>query len=323
MPLRNGLASQTQPQRGHPKIALLICLAAAALAAKPIITLENGHRYDLGKSLGSGVDGKVYQAIDLTTQKTVAIKMIKDIESYQEEVAAPFEALNHNSIGSFAIEVLDHGLIPAHGTEQDTGLGAGAIVMRESDGTLEHFRKEFQVGEPQGIPLANLSEQGFQERAQRVQSLVYQSLQLWGALMETGLIYNDIKPTNIGYEKSSSRIVLLDLGSLVNGPLTSQSKQRIYRTRGFSAPESTLYLQRMLPRGEVYSAYADLFSLGKTVTNMICGECMAQDIPGLITAWRKQIRDTPENQRALAALIFANDFVTASLKDAPESGLPR
>lgn len=91
--------------------------------------------------------------------------------------------------------------------------------------------------------------------------LVYLGIEVADALEvlhQHGYIYRDLKPQNVMLDGISSRVRLIDFGTLYQ---QSDTKPLIFESEGYTPPEFKATGQRFLPSGDVYSLGALLYEI--------------------------------------------------------------
>ncbi|MEX0299193.1 MAG: serine/threonine-protein kinase, partial [Kordiimonas sp.] len=215
----------------------------------PKETPEKIDRYILGKALGSGSHGAVWQAEDSLLGRTVALKVLKDEtdggeglgKSLQE--ARTLAKLNHPNIVTL-YEVSEHE-------------GQAYLVMEYLD----------------GLPLNDYLENT--ETPPTFDDKISMAKQLIDALAtahENGIVHADIKPANI-LVRADGCPVLVDFGlaKVINAStdletVTDDSllNTMVHGTLSYMAPE--------VMRGDAADEKSDIFSLGAVFYEMFNGE---------------------------------------------------
>ncbi len=214
--------------------------ALVPVAGDPLIgRVLKGGRYRLRRALGEGSAGRVYEALDLVTGVSVAVKvlfgelvaMVDVRERFRREAEAAGR-LVHPNIAS----VIDAGL--------DEPNEPMFLVMPHVVG--QTLAERVAAGGP--------LEPG------RVQALL---AGLAGALAhahEHGVLHRDVKPDNVIIEDDTGTPKLIDFGvsklSIVRANRRLTSYGRVLGTPGFVAPE--------VLRGEEADERSDLYGLGVT-----------------------------------------------------------
>ncbi len=290
-----------------------IGIYAGAIWAKPVVTLSNGRQYDLKSHLGGGTFGEVYAAVDLTDNSEVAVKLFFDRGNYETEASVDLHELAKSQGAPFVVETKTSGLVTAvteRGGSKIKGV-EGAVVMEKVDGTLGKLAARLHIGDSEGKPLARVTPESFRQKTETLFSLTSQMLLLWGGLASNQLIHGDIKPINMGYVGDPPRLKLLDMGPTVRGPLTAASDATVYYTEHYAAPEVFQFRHHAMPRRERVSSYADLWSLSKSLRELVCGECQTENARSLVETWKTQLPAAEENAEAIRKLDLVLAFIEA------------
>ncbi len=235
-------------------------------------------RYQVQETLGSGGMSVVYQVVDASTQKKLALKQMRTHESekHQRELAKLFEREFH-ILSQLAhprvIEVYDYGL-------DDAG---PYYTMELLDG-----------GDLRGLsPLS----------WKKACSLLRDICSALSLLHSRRLIHRDLTPRNVRCTQDG-RAKLIDLGGLAPmGPCTD-----LFGTPPFTAPE--------VVNAQVLDGRADLFSLGATAYYTLTGRHAfpARNFSELRDLWRSQphppssfSEDIPEELDTLVASLLSID----------------
>ena len=91
--------------------------------------------------------------------------------------------------------------------------------------------------------------------------VVYLGIEIADALEvvhQYGYIYRDLKPQNVMLDGISSRVKLIDFGTLYQ---TSDNNPLIFESEGYTPPEFKAAGQKYLPSGDIYSLGALLYEI--------------------------------------------------------------
>lgn len=238
-------------------------------------------RYVLKSKLGEGGMGIVYKAMQLSTSREVAFKIVKvdvgddvRLERFKQEVEI-ISNLSHPNI----VRVIDTGTVPDHDLLY--------VVMELIE----------------GIPLSDLlwhkhAEGQYFKCRTRVEFALEVIYQLCAALTEPhrqGIIHRDIKPENILISPSSDETVqlkVLDFGiaRVLNASKTSQKKMTDSRipfvgTPHYMAPEQVARSQ--------YDARTDLYAVGVVLFEMLSAQYPFDNENLLALLLQKTQREAP------------------------------
>ena len=241
-------------------------------------------RYILEYKLGEGGMGVVFAAKQISTNRQVALKILKvDVmqddgrfERFEQEIDI-ISNLSHPNI----VRVIDTGTLSGHNLlyvvmELIEGISLGDLLwFKQSEGKYFKCRT-------------------------RVELALEIAYQICGALTEPhrqGIIHRDIKPENILLAPSSDETIqlkVLDFGiaRVLTGP---KSRQKITNSRvpfvgtpHYMAPEQVARSQ--------YDARTDLYAVGVMLYEMITGQYPFDDDNMLALLLRKTQQDAPNLQ---------------------------
>ena len=199
-------------------------------------------KYRVTKTLGKGGVAITYQAIDLTTESLVAIKVIslkqldnwKQVELFKRE-AEVLAKLNHPAIPQY-IDYFD--------IETDTDK-AFHIVQQQAPGKS----------------LSQLVESGWRTNEAEVKQIARQVLEILTYLhsLDPPVIHRDIKPNNL-IRDEDGKIYLVDFGAVQNTYYnTLMQGSTVVGTYGYMSPEQ--FQGKALPATDLYSLGATLLYL--------------------------------------------------------------
>ncbi|MEQ9501038.1 MAG: serine/threonine-protein kinase [Deltaproteobacteria bacterium] len=200
-----------------------------------------GGRYQLGRLLGSGGMGRVFEAVDLETKEEVALKMLHAID------AASLSRFRREAL---AIERLDHpAAVRLRAFETPVDL-APFIVMERIDGaTLDEVLDTERILPPT-----------------RIRRILAQVLDVLAAAHERSVLHRDLKPSNIML-LDEDRVKICDFGGAKI--LEGDGSTRITRTGhtlgtpAYMAPEQI--------ENRAVDGRADLYSVGVLLYRMLSG----------------------------------------------------
>jgi len=238
---------------------------------------EMKDKYQVGKELASGATAKVYQAVNLRTNQTVALKAIcksimPDDNMLRNEIQIHKEA-DHPNI----LRLLET-------FEDDKYLYLVTELCEGGDlrGHLEDLKNDYSV-------LQMSEKDALQLFQQVVASVRY--------LHKQGIVHRDLKPGNFlvaGRTESSSsqRMVLklTDFGVSTSCPLKHLLTRRV-GTDGFMAPE--------VLRCSPYNEKADIFSIGCILHNLLTGNPPKRSDDGVYKIDMLRLRFVSDEMRNL------------------------
>ncbi len=220
-------------------------------------------RYVIGRVLGGGGMGEVYEAVQRGLSRRVAIKLLKPELAKNAEMLSRFRleaeaaaALGHPNI----VQVTDLCVTPGE---------RPYLVMEHLDGKSLH---DIITNEGRLAP-------------DRAAFIAQQVLSALAAAHAAGIVHRDIKPANIFVVQTLAQdiVKLLDFGVAKlleppsGGPLTQVGE--VLGTTSYMAPEQAL--------GVPVDARADLFAVGAVLFHALSGEQArpAQDVEA--AAWER------------------------------------
>ncbi|MFN8528422.1 MAG: serine/threonine-protein kinase [Anaerolineae bacterium] len=222
----------TQQQEPHSKPNEQSSIVGAdALVGR---SLKNG-RYKLVRVLATGGMARIYEAIDTTLERTVAIKiLLPDTSSGDDETltmrfkreANAVAGLEHPNI----VRVYDYG--------EDVG-GVYFIVMN------------LVRGKDLAQELGRLRRAGEKMPIERALHLMVQMASALDEAHRAGIIHRDIKPSNILVD-DQDRVTLTDFGLLLR-PSTDTTFGTAFGTPRYISPEQAIASNKVTPQSDIYS----------------------------------------------------------------------
>jgi len=275
------------------------------------MSLARGTRlgaYEILDSLGAGGMGEVYRAFDSHLQRDVAIKVLPEAFSHDDERLARFEreartlaSLNHPNIAVvYALAVQPHGG-PDH-------VPTRALVMELVEGpTLADRIALGPIPVEDALPIAR------------------QIAEALEAAHEHGIIHRDLKPANVkvradgtvkvldfGLAKALEPAVLpsgMSLSPTITSPAMTQAGM-ILGTAAYMSPEQA--------RGKPVDRRADIWAFGCVLFEMLSGqravgegETVSDTVAAILKsepAWDVVPRDTPPRIRTLLERCLRKDL---------------
>lgn len=187
--------------------------------------LLNGE-FALGKRLGGGAEGDVYEAVSVKTNKKVAVKIIKRVHQ-DGEMLASIRKLRGNFLKSCAA-VLDV-------FELD-----GKIIT-----VLEHV---------DGVPLRESLASNDWPSSKR-QAVAHALIRSVGELHDEGMAHGDLSPDNV-FVSGDGRVKLIDPRLS-----TKTSAGTVFGTANYTAPEMLVFDSVANPCGDVFSLSALVYEI--------------------------------------------------------------
>lgn len=205
-------------------------------------------RYEVQAEIGRGGMGIVYRGLDTRLDRQVAIKVLPEAFSTDDEIIARFAR------EARAMAALDHpNVVPVY----DTG----------RQGHFHYFVMKYLPGRTvadrlDDVRAGKTSPYGIEE----VRDIVMQVCEGLGHAHDRGMVHRDIKPGNI-MVSPEGRATLMDFG-IVKAPVGGEALTRtgiVFGTPEYMAPEQA--------QGETPpSPAADLYSLGAVAYEMLGGD---------------------------------------------------
>lgn len=261
------------------------------VAIEPDVAKKTFGRYEVVRSLGRGAMGHVYLCRDPFIARDVAVKSLdykqfsgSEIERIKSRFFKEAEAagrLNHPSI----VSIFDMG-------EADD---CSYIAMDYVKGTTldRHTEKD---------SLLNVDE---------VFRIVHDVATALDYAHAEGIVHRDIKPSNIMYCASPFSVKIADFGV---AKISDNSQTRVGALIG-----SPLYMSPEQIRGEQATGSSDLYSLGATMYQLLCGE-LPFKIDNLASLTYEIINTEPKNVRLVRSDLpkLAEDITHKALQKNPQ-----
>jgi len=205
-------------------------------------TILNG-RYKVVKVLGEGGMGKVYQALDISSGKKLAVKEMEERFSSQDERSRALEQFRGEAV---MLMRLSHPHIPRV-LDYFSSKSSHFMVMEFIEGSDldRHLR---QRGSP--YPESTAIKWGIEI----CRVLYYLHIQ------KPPVIFRDIKPSNI-ILTPEGKLMLLDFGIARIFKAHKSSDTFAMGTEGYAAPEQYLGGGQTDPRSDIYALAATLYHL--------------------------------------------------------------
>jgi len=244
-------------------------LAVATLNQDPEVLA--GTSYRLGKKIGEGSSGEVFEAEHTELGRRYAVKVLSAAH------AAASDAVERFRREARAIASLSHpNLVRLHDFGKSLD-GRVFLVMELLDGkTLD-----VHAGE-KGLPWREATR------------LAIQAARALETAHDAGLVHRDLKPQNL-FLTSSGELKLLDFGVAMALADTADSEKRQKGFAVFGTPE---YMAPEQVAGEPVDARCDLYALGCVLYELVTGSRAFEGSPVVVMG--KQLREQPERPRTRA-----------------------
>lgn len=256
----------TQAGRHHPLEAVAVHLATEMAAAR---TLGDG-RYIVGRELGRGAMGVVYEAEDTVLARTVAVKTIDLAFAAGDEARKEFEQRFFTE-ARVAARLSHPGIVVCHDVGKDPASGELFIVF-------EYL---------QGRTLADRVAEGPMAWRDAL-AVVVQVARAIHHAHEHGVVHRDLKPANImllhpresagSAARGGAPVKIMDFGV---ARLESIGPRLTGPGQSFGSP---LYTSPEQVLGGASSARSDIFSLGSVLCTLLLGRpwFAAPSIPEIV-----------------------------------------
>ena len=204
--------------------------------------IEKSYPYDVDRSgLSSGSYGDVFRALDLENNAQVVMKRVDHEGSSAELILNEVHALlRFKNVSDGVVQILDSIEAPY-----------AAFIVMETCAGRDLFDEMYE------------HEDGRSFSHQEIKTIARQLLQTIATVHEAGYVHSDVKPENIMVSFSNDGLIqlkLIDFGFCRplgrSGTLTLKCG-----TPGYMAPE--------LLEGNGYDTQADIFSIGRTLSNLL------------------------------------------------------
>ena len=252
--------------------------------------------YRIGQIIGRGGMGTVYEAIRISDNERVAIKILNQRTAADDQHQRRFDRESH------AIESLDHPhIVPLYSVSnsQDTQY----LVMKLIDGVnlseLVTQRADFSPGTAMCLEAA----QGHDDYFSTIGHLIADVADALEAAHQSNIIHRDVKPSNLLLDKQG-KIWLTDFGlaSIGEGHATLTATGDIMGTPAYMSPEQAIGDHRLVDhRSDIYSLGATLYALA-TGRRPYLGtgmQVLREVSEGLLTLPSRFRRDIPRDLEAI------------------------
>jgi eukaryotic-like serine/threonine-protein kinase len=250
-------------------------LSAGEAGDDPLVGTSLANRYQIMARIGRGSIGAIFRAIDQTTERQVAVKVLKKHLVRDEELRARFDQ------EAQALKRMQHkNLIAVRDCGITTSGEEPFIVMEYVDGeTLASV-----LGDLTYIP---------------AERLVPVMVQVCDALIHAhsqGILHRDIKPANImllDLPRERDVVKVLDFGlAKIADDAFASSSNASFETNPGDPIGTPLYMSPEQARGEKLDARTDIYSIGAVLYECLTGVPPISGT-GVIEILKKQVSYTP------------------------------
>jgi len=207
-------------------------------------------RYCLGKSLGTGGYGTVFDAYDERLQKRVAIKILAPALASDPESLVRFE---REAIA--ASRVRHDGIVSVTDFELDPG-GTSFIVMEKLD----------------GMDLADVLKEAGRIEPLRALSIVAQIADALASAHNAGVLHRDLKPGNIflaATSRDNETVKIIDFGI---SKIVDKSGRHRAITTASKVPGTAFYMSPERMTESESDGRTDVYSLGVLLFELLTGQ---------------------------------------------------
>jgi serine/threonine protein kinase len=261
--------------------------------------------FEIQSELGRGGMGIVYRAKQISANRTVALKLVRNDQLDLLPARARADALNRFITEAHAAASLQHDNIVAV-------YEVGEVPSNPPGGTPLHY---YAMRFVQGDSLFDLVREGPLEN-RRTANYIQKIARALQAAHDQGILHRDIKPHNVMIEKGSDRPLLTDFGlaKIVDSGNSMTYSGQVMGTPSYMSPEQAVDAGQVTPA-------ADQYSLGATLYHLLTGRppFVASSVPETI----RQILDKqPVGLRELNSFVH-RDLETICLKSIQKDPLRR
>jgi serine/threonine-protein kinase len=261
-----------------PSTSKVAELAAAHMSDDPAVL--SGTPYRLGKKIGEGESGQVFEAEHVELGRKLAVKVLAPTHSSAQDAVERFRR------EARVVANLEHpNLVHLH----DFGKALDGRVF---------LAMELLAGQTLDA-YARLGSDETEKRGLGYREAVQIAVQVTRALETAhaaGLVHRDLKPQNL-FVESDGNVKLLDFG--VAMAVSDVAGEDTIRQKGFAIFGTPEYMAPEQVAGEPVDGRCDLYALGCVLYQLLTGSCPFEGSSGVAVMGR-QLRDTPEAPTAIA-----------------------
>jgi len=241
-----------------------------------------GPRYRIEAELGEGGMGKVYRAIDLELNRTVALKVVRpELANDPQSV----ERLKQEIL--LASRISHPHVLRIHDLGEADGLRFISMACVDGENLAELIRRSGTIAEPETLALAQQICEGLE------------------AAHQLGIVHRDLNPRNILLD-SSGNVCIGDFGLAESAAI--QQNARLTQTAGLSG--TPRYMSPEQVEGKAADQRSDLYSLGLVLYEMVTGQLPFKSDSALQTMFQR-VTEVPKSPRLLNPAV--SEKLTASI----------
>lgn len=200
--------------------------------------------YELGRKLGDGAMGAVYQAHDPVADREIAIKTMALTEAFEPEALADIKSRFFRE--AEIIERLEHpGIVAVYDMGEEGGLAYIAMEL------LHGHDLEVNTKPGQLLPYPE------------VLDIIARAADALGYAHEQNVVHRDVKPGNIMYDPKTRAVKVMDFGV---SRITTESRTKLGVVLG-----TPYYMSPEQLRGLKIGPASDIFSLGISLYQLLAG----------------------------------------------------
>lgn len=261
--------------------------------------------FEIQAELGRGGMGIVYRAKQISANRAVALKVVRNDQLDLLPAKARADALGRFTTEAHAAASLQHDNIVSV-------YEVGEVPSAIPGGTPLHY---YAMRFVQGESLFDLVREGPLEN-RRAANFIQKIARALQAAHDQGILHRDIKPHNVMIERASERPLLTDFGlaKIVDSGNSMTYSGQVMGTPSYMSPEQAVDAAQVTPA-------ADQYSLGATLYHLLTGRppFVASSVPETI----RQILDKqPVGLRELNSSVH-RDLETICLKSIQKDPLRR
>jgi serine/threonine-protein kinase len=203
-------------------------------------------RYRIQRELGRGMMGVVYEALDPSLHRTVALKVVRMVFAVTDEERETFEK-RFVSEARIAARLSHPGIVVVHDVGRDPESGLLYIALERLSGRT----------------LAEMTAEGARVGWKEALAIVGQVAQALHYAHSQGVVHRDIKPANI-MVLPSGEPKIMDFG-------LAKTEAGADLTAAGQSPGTPLFMSPEQVQGRKLDGRSDLFSLGSVLYTVLTG----------------------------------------------------